>query len=297
MTFVSHLRVFEPHPDIVAFYDGRVEGQSFADVHNWVDDGALSLGIASYAIICGHEAVVYDTHVSVPHGQFIRETLAERGVTKFTVVLSHWHLDHVAGTQAFADCSIIANRRTFDHLRKHQKAIEAGTHHGPPAINPLVLPDRMFDGQMTLMLGDMEVHLIEANIHSDDATVIWLPSRGVLLAGDTMEDTITYVGEPGNFDAHLQDLDRLYALDPAFILPNHGDPDVIAAGGYDKTLVKAQQQYIRILKRCAHDEILCKQPLTDLIAGPLGRGWVNMFGPYEAIHRQNIMRVLKMAQQ
>ena len=32
-----------------------------------------------------------------------------RGVRRFTVVLSHWHLDHVAGTEAFADCQIIAN--------------------------------------------------------------------------------------------------------------------------------------------------------------------------------------------
>lgn len=297
MSMLSRLRVFEPHPNIIAFYDGRVEGHNFADFPNWVDDGALSLGIASYAIVNGHEAVVYDTHVSVAHGRFIRETLVKRGVTTFTVVLSHWHLDHVAGTEAFADCSIIANRRTFEHLRKHQKAIEAGTHHGPPVINPLVLPDRLFDGQMTFMLGNLEVQLIEANIHSDDATVVWLPSHGILLAGDTMEDTITYVVEPECFDVHLLELDGLYELDPAFILPNHGDPDVITAGGYDKGLIKAQQQYIRILKRCAHDENLRKLPLAELIAGPLDRGWVHMFEPYEAIHRQNIMRVLKMAQQ
>jgi cyclase len=297
MTIPSNLRIFEPHPNVLAFYDGRVEGHAFATYPNWVDDGALSLGIASYAIINNNQAIVYDTHVSIPHGKFIREVLGKRGVTTITVVLSHWHLDHVAGTEVFADCSIIANHRTFEHLRNSRTAIEAGTHHGPPAINPLVLPDRLFSGQLTFMVGDLEVQLIEANIHSDDATVLWLPSRGIMLAGDSMEDTVTYVGEPGHFDVHLQELDRLYALDPAFILPNHGDPDVIAAGGYDKGLIKAQQQYIRILKRCLHDEILRKQPLSALIAGPLDRGWVHMFEPYEAIHRQNIMRVLKMAQQ
>ena len=293
MTQLSHLRVLEPHANVLAFYDGRVMGHKFADVPNWVDDGALSLGIASYAIINGPEALVYDTHVSVAHGHFIRETLAKRGVTRFTVVLSHWHLDHVAGTEAFANCSIIANRRTSNHLREHKKAIESGTHHGPPAISPLVQPDRMFEGLLNLQLGDLEVQLIEANIHSDDATVMWLPSRSILLAGDTLEDTVTYVCEPQDFDVHLRELDRLWNLNPAFILPNHGDPEIIAAGGYDKAFIRANQQYIRTLKRCVVEPELRQKILQELVAGPLERGWINYFEPYEAVHRGNLALVLK----
>ena len=60
----QHLRVIEPYPGILAFYDGRVPGHRFAPEPNWVDDGALSLGIASYAIVSGDEALIYDTHVS-----------------------------------------------------------------------------------------------------------------------------------------------------------------------------------------------------------------------------------------
>jgi cyclase len=289
---LPHLRVLEPQPGILAFYDGRVAGHVFMAGDNWVDDGALSLGIASYAIISGKDALVYDTHVSLRHARFIRETLAARGVLNITVVLSHWHLDHVAGTEVFADCPIIANHRTSNHLRTKKEAIEAGTVFGPPIINPLVLPDRLFTGSMTLTVGRIAVELVEANIHSDDATVIWIPETGVLLAGDTMEDTVTYVAEPQHFDSHLADLDRLAQLEPVFILPNHGDPDLIAAGGYDKGLIKAQQQYIRILKRCRAEPDLCEVPLEQLIAGPLSRGWVNLFEPYRAIHQQNLASVL-----
>jgi cyclase len=292
---LKHIRILEPHPNIFAFYDGRMAGHHFMDEPNWVDEGALSLGIASYAIVSGSAALIYDTHVSVAHAQFIRNALSKRGVTDFTVVLSHWHLDHVAGTEAFADCPVIANHKTFQHLRDNKPAIENGTFHGPPAINPLVLPDRMFSGRMNFTVGNIAVELIECNIHSDDATVIWIPERDLLLAGDTMEDTITYVAEPESFDTHLTGLDRLAELEPAFILPNHGDPDLIAAGGYDKGLIKAQQQYIRILKRCRQDSILRKQPLETLIAGPLSRGWVNMFEPYRAVHAQNLERVLRGA--
>jgi cyclase len=293
---LKHLRLLEPQPSILAFYDGRVAGHQFATEHNWVDDGALSLGIASYAVVRGNGAVIYDTHVSLPHAQFIRDTLAARGVANFTVVLSHWHLDHVAGTEAFAGCPVIANRKTFEHLRRHRQAIETGTHHGPPAINPLVLPDTLFEGRRELVIGDLRMELIEADIHSDDATVIWIPELGVLLAGDTMEDTVTYVGEPERFDIHLAELDRLAGLKPDFILPNHGDPEIIAAGGYDVGLVKAQQQYIRMLKRCHGDKALREKPLEELIAGPLSRGWVGMFEAYRAIHKQNLERVLELGE-
>jgi len=204
------------------------------------------------------------------------------------VLLSHWHLDHVAGTAAFADCEIIANRRTMQHLTRHKAAIEAGTHHGLPAIDPLILPTRLFDGQMRLTLGGREIQLIELNIHSDDATIVWLRAERILLAGDTLEDTVTYVGEPENFDRHLEDLDRLWALDPAFILPNHGDPDIIAAGGYSKMLIRATQDYIRALQRAVHDPALRTLSLRQLMARQIEAGWIKYFEPYEEIHRSNL---------
>ena len=288
----KNLRVLRPAPNIYAFYDGRVEGYRFADGENWVDDGALSLGIASYAVADGDEALVYDTHISEEYGNFIRKTLADTGVKKFTVVLSHWHLDHVAGTAAFANCPIISNERTADHLKKHRIAIENGTSSGPPAINPLIMPTQVFEGNMQLLVGGTHIELIEANIHSDDATVLWLGSERILLAGDTMEDTVTYVGEPENFDVHLKDLDRLWTLNPERILPNHGDPEIISLGGYEKTLIRATQQYIRMLKRCVSEPALRGKPLREIINGPLEAGWVNLFEPYEAIHRQNVEVVL-----
>ena len=287
---LSQLRVFEPHPGILAFYDGRVAGHRFADGPNWVDDGALSLGIASYALIAGAQAIVYDTHVSVPHGRFIRQALADRGVTEIRVVLSHWHLDHVAGTEAFADCQVIANARTLAHLTARQVAIEAGTDHGLPAIKPLILPDLVFEGRMTLALGEERVELIEANIHSDDATVLWLPDRGILLAGDTVEDCVTYVGAPEDFEIHLADLARLEALGAAWVLPNHGAAQVIAAGGYGAGLLAATADYIQHLQ--ADDP----RPMAEIITPWLNNGTLRYFEPYAAVHSQNRARVQAMRQ-
>jgi cyclase len=294
MTLTRHLRVLEPAPGILAFYDGRVPGQRFAARDNWVDDGALSLGIASYAVISGDEALVYDTHVSLPHAERVLAELRTRGVAKITVVLSHWHLDHVAGTAAFRPAEVIGNRKTLAHLQLHQSAIEDGSLHGLPVICPLVLPDRVFSGQMRLRVGTRRVTLIEANIHSDDATVLWLPEEGILLAGDTVEDCVTYVGEPAAFAAHLADLDRLVGLAPRRVLPCHGDPDILAAGGYGVDLLRATQRYIRWLQRLENEPELAATPLGQVIADDLAAGTLRYFAPYETVHAQNIARCLAL---
>ena len=173
---------------------------------------------------------------------------------------------------------MIANAHTLGHLSERQARIEAGTDHGLPAIKPLILPDTVFEGRMTLDLGGVAVELIEANIHSDDATVLWLPDRGILLAGDTVEDCVTYVGAPEDFDIHLADLARLEALGARWVLPNHGAAEVIAAGGYGPGLLAATADYIRHLQR---DD---PRPMAEIIAPWLHDGTLRYFEPYEAVH-------------
>lgn len=289
-----HLRILHPHPGIMAFYDGRVAGHRFMPGPNWVDDGAIEVGIASYAVVSGDEALVYDPHVSLEHARAIRAALVAAGVRRFRVVLSHWHLDHVAGTGVFADWEVIANARTDALLRAHKDAIEAGTHAGLPPILPLVLPNRVFSGRLDLRVGGRAVALIEANVHSEDATVLWLADARIMLAGDTVEDCVTYVTSPGDFTLHLVDLARLAALAPLHVLPNHGAPGVIAAGGYGPAIFGDTAEYIRWLLRLRAEPGLQAVPLREVIAGPLAAGRLEYFAPYEAVHRENIARVLAM---
>ena len=243
-------------------------------------------------MLAGEEALVYDTQTTVEHARLVRERLEGEGARRFTVVLSHWHLDHVAGTEVFQDSEVISSERTAEHLRDKRAAIENGELEGPPPIDPLILPTRTYSSRLSLKVGEEPVELIHTDIHSDDATVLWLAERGTLLCGDTMEDTITYVDEPESFDAHLANLEALRGLEPDRILPNHGDPDVIAAGGYPIGLISATEQYIRALQRARNEPGPRELGLQELIAEPLESGWVNYFPPYEAVHRENLETVL-----
>lgn len=288
----TRLRVLHPVPGVLAFYDGRVENYRFAPRPNWIDEGGLSLGTASFAVIEGEEALVYDTHTTPEHGRQIRAALEAEGVRRFTVLLSHWHLDHLAGNTAFGDCEILATARTAELLAEHREAIENGRHEGPPGVCPLILPSRTFAGRIELPIGERKLEAIHVNVHSDDAAVLWDPESRLLFAGDTVEDTVTYVEEPQNFDAHLRDLDRLLELDPATVIPSHGDPRVIASGGYAPSLITATQDYIRLLQRLGEEPELRDQPLSELLASQLAAGDLNYFAPYERVHRENVKTVL-----
>jgi glyoxylase-like metal-dependent hydrolase (beta-lactamase superfamily II) len=294
---VAHLRTLRLTDHLVGFYDGRVPGQTFMAGENWVDDGALELGVCSYALVDGGEALVYDTHISVPHAAAVRQALEAMGASRITVVLSHSHLDHIAGTEAFADCEILANELTTIRLADDREAIEAGTQSGPPAIAPLVMPTRTFDGRMSLEVGSLGVELVQFDIHSRDGTVLRAEADGILLAGDTLEDTVTYLSEPDGLARHLEELERLRAFARGCrIYPNHGALESIAGGGYADTFITATEEYITGLLRHARDPRPGDGDLRSFLAGPLAAGWVTYFAPYERVHTSNLGAVTSTPQ-
>lgn len=284
------MRVLAPAPNLLAFYDGRIPGvRLHSPAPNWLDDGAYEAGIASYAVLEGDEALVYDTHISLAHAAIIRRTLEARGVRKFTVVLSHWHDDHVAGNAVFADCEIIANSLTAHMLAEKREMLETGD----PPIRPLILPNRIFEGELALKVGALPVLLRQVDIHSRDGTVVLLPG-GLMLAGDTLEDPITYVDEPDRLPAHLNDLGRMAGWEISRILPNHGAEATIAAGGYGKQLIYATMAYVAKLIQLTNDLKVISEDLRAFAHEAFATGALTYYAPYEEVHRLNVAAVLRV---
>ena len=281
----STMRVHRPAPGVLAFYDGRRPRAGTVEP-DWLEL-AWVLGIASYAVVGGDEALVYDTHMTLAHAAVVRDTLRGLGVTRFRVMLSHWHRDHVAGNAVFADCPILAQPLTVEILAAQRAAIEGGA----PPIAPLVMPNgTVADGEV-LRVGGIEVVVRHFDVHSRDGTVLMLPG-GLMLAGDTLEDPVTYVSEPDRLEAHLAGLDRMAALGVGRILPNHGAEARIAAGGFGPELIDATRRYVERLQRCRDDPALAALPLAEFIAADLAIGTVECFAPYEQVHAENVARVI-----
>lgn len=284
------MRILQPYPGIYAYYDGRTGQRLYSPEPNWLDDGAYTLGTASYAIVSDGHALVYDTHMSLDHARFIRNHLQGLQVTKITVVLSHWHTDHIAGNEVFADCDIVALALTADTMQKNSQALAKRN----PPISPVIMPTDIFETTYSLQIGKRLVEMHHFDIHSADGNVLWLPDEKILFAGDTLEDTVTYISEPENIASHIEELKRLRQWPIARILPNHGLEQRIAGGGYTADLIDANRAYLERLTGPNGLALADKQTLKEFAAPELAEGAIVYHADYEEVHRHNIDAVRKI---
>jgi cyclase len=287
-----NMRVFQINDYLFSFYDGRpAQAPRSPETSNWADYGALDVGVATYAIRRGDQALVYDTFPTAREAKWVRDYLTKAGVRHFTLVNSHWHLDHVGGNDVYADVDRIATDRAIQLLMAKKNAIEAGTEWGPPVIKPLVLPNIGIAGDTTYYVKDIKVELRPVNIHSEDGLVIYLPLDRILLAGDTLEDTVTFISEPENVVAQYNNMLKLKQWDIDRIFPNHGNPDVISHGGYQTTLIDATLSYLRKVISRSHDPDYLQGSLEDYVSDSVRNGWVSIWWAYYAPHKANLSKV------
>jgi cyclase len=292
-----NMRVFQINDYLLSFYDGRPpEPSRHAQVETWADEGALNVGVATYVIHRGDAALVYDTYPTTQEAHWVRNYLQKAGIKRFTIVNSHWHLDHVGGNAVYADVDRISTERAIQLLTLKKAAIEAGTEWGPPAIKPLVIPNIGITADTNYYVGDIKVELRPVRIHSADGLVIYIPHDRILLAGDTLEDTVTFVSEPERLAEYCKNLQKLKKWNIDRIFPNHGDPDVISQGGYATTLIDATTDYLRKLILHSHDADYLNGALEDYVADSVKKGWVSIWWAYREAHETNLKRVSKVLQ-
>ena len=292
------MQIYQINANLMAFYfKGDIEPdnpllKNPPAEENW-EVTCDRLGVAGYVIHNGDSAIVYDTLCSPAQAGEIRLYLErELGIAKFTVVLSHWHLDHVGGNTLYAQSNIVASCKTRQSLVQHKASIEAGVLWGQPPINPLRLPDIVFAEAMSIYLGDLEAQLINFNIHSEDGVAVYIPAHKILLAGDMLEDTVSFVTNPEDSAVHIENYKRMREMDIARILPNHGRSAVIKAGGYTKELIDSTIYYLTALREeLSRDSDCAVADLKTVMAPYLAKGVVNYWEPYEGVHRDNIERV------
>ena len=288
------MRVFRINDHLLCFYDGRPPQASVVPGdNNWADFGANNVGVATYAVVSGDRALVYDAYPGVAQAQWVRSYLTKAGIHHFVLVNSHSHLDHVGGNAVYADSDVIATALTRQRLIDHRAGIENGTEWGPPAIRPLVVPNVTITADTTYFVGDIKVELRPVNIHSADGLVAYIPGDRILLAGDTLEDTVTFISEPELIPAQVRNLAAMKQWGFDRILPNHGDPAIIAKGGYTTALIDFTRAYLRRMVEHAHDTDFLTQPIEGYIGQGVRDGTVSLWWAYRDAHKENLIKVAK----
>ncbi|CAI6331091.1 unnamed protein product [Periconia digitata] len=301
------MRLLNPYPNIYAYYDGRTGTRYHSDSPNWLDDGAFKLGVATYSIINGTSALLYDAGITPEHATYMLNHVKSLGATKIMLVYSHVHNDHIAGASAIypardriKSVEVIAHEKTYEDLADPLSVEEIAEE--DPTFQ-IVLPTKTYNEEMTLQIGDEEVKLMNFDIHTPDATVAWLPKRRLLLAGDVLEDTVTYLS-PENakveqLRTHITELRRLASLSGLEkVLPAHGCPKKIGGGGYDvKSFVDATIKYIEAMGEDVDEPEIWTLRLEEVVKSEVESGGLGYWDAYEAVHQENVDSVKKARKQ
>ncbi len=90
----------------------------------------------------------------------------------------------------------------------------------------------------------------------------------------------------------MADLERLAKLVPRRILPCHGDPKVIAGGGYGPGLIEATRRYVGWLLSLPGTPERAGTPIEALLAEDIAAGNIVWFPAYAEVHASNVRAML-----
>ena len=189
------------------------------------------------------------------------------------VTLSHYHAVRVLGASAYKAEQIIASKPTYELIvERGQEDWQSEYERFPrlfqnaDSVPGLTWPTMVFEKQMTVYMGKLEVQLIQIGPgHTRGDTIAWLPGEGTLFSGDLVEfNAGIYTG-----DAQLEEwpdtLDKLRALKPTALVPGRG-PALKNAADAIKA-IDFTQNFVRQLLACAKEGVKAgkdlKQVYTD----------------------------------
>jgi cyclase len=278
---INYIEVVEINDHILYFYWGRHQEHSELD---------MRLGGGTYAIYKGDSAIIVDTMDLPGQGAWVKNHLqTQYAIKNFMVVNTHWHLDHIAGNQVYANCSIIGHTDTRTIISANKEAIEAGTLWGGFPAFAAIPPNITFTGRMDLWLDNLKVELHEFKIHCAGHLSVILPDDKILLAADMLEDPIwIFQFDFASPEIQLAEFDRMRAMDIDRIYANHCNLDTVKAGGYDKRFIKNNADYLKKMIADVENPGFCAHKAQVYIGDALAAGELTWWEPYSEIHARNI---------
>lgn len=182
------------------------------------------------------DAVLVDTQLTVQAAKDLTDWVIASGKNLAAIYVTHSHGDHHFGTSAllkqFPGVKVLATPEVASRMEKE---------HSPERLQSLWR--KLFPGQIPddfasaealpadefELEGEKLVVVRLGHTDCDETTALWVPSIGLLVAGDSVYDnTHPYMGESGTVESRLAwiaALDKLAALNPKIVVGGHSDPN------------------------------------------------------------------------
>jgi glyoxylase-like metal-dependent hydrolase (beta-lactamase superfamily II) len=196
------------------------------------------MGWPNIAIVVGARAVlVVDTGLGPRNGATIARVVAKVAPDrKLFLTTTHFHPEHAAGEAGFpADTILLRPAVQQQELLEHQAELLALFNRLNPeyakllqGVGNLRTPDIIFESEAKVDLGGgVSARLMWLGAaHTKGDELIFIEPDRTLISGDVVQNKVVpgVAGEGGSFTSWLTVLDKLEALKPLHILPDHSRP-------------------------------------------------------------------------
>jgi glyoxylase-like metal-dependent hydrolase (beta-lactamase superfamily II) len=203
-----------------------------------IPDGGVEL-VPNVGVIVGDRAaLVVDAGLGPRNGAIVRSMAEElAGDRPLFLTLTHFHPEHGFGAQAFADATIIYNRKQHEEFREKAPGyLGMFSGFGDAVAHELadvtfVDPQIVYDGAVDLDLGGKTVHLRTGGpAHTREDQGIYLPAEKILFVGDLIENRSFPVlpffpPHETEIDARawMAVLEQIQRMDVDTVVPGHGE--------------------------------------------------------------------------
>jgi len=191
-------------------------------IHEILPVGLLQCNCSIFGDEQSHEAIVVDPGDDL---QEIRAILTKHGLKVKAIIVTHAHIDHVAGAarlRAESGAPVYMNER--DHALLDMLDLQATWIGVEEPERPQV--DHQAQDGTVLQLGTSDFQIRETPGHTPGSICIWIPQQNKVVAGDTLfRDSIGRTDLPGGDSRKIISSieGQLMSLpEDAVVIPGHG---------------------------------------------------------------------------
>lgn len=250
--------------------------------------------VTAGVVVTNMGAVLIDTLLYPEESLQIKRFIEERlGTTVRYVVNTHFHADHTTGTCFFPNAQVISHRLCRDLLSKRGQESLARTKASSPEFEAVevILPNIVFDDEMTLTVGNKTFSLWSSPGHSPDSIACLVRDAQVLFAADTVMPIPYFVD--GSFNDFIVSLQKIQNYVLENIIQGHGE---VILRGEIAPKITSDLNYLHKLDEAVKKAIVSASPqkaLDGISLKSCGKSHILLNGAVQQLHRLNVQMLAK----